>query len=197
MAEIEKKLQKVLEIATNRFMIIAPALAPDLNPTEHRQVIQEIVEKNGISERTVYRLLEKYSKGQLEALKPRVKAENEIVCTAIKPDVLEYALKLKIELPKRSVPQILATMKSQGIIKGKEVAQSTLRRYIRRMKHMWNLPTNLRGTGSRSFQMSKCNIMWQSDIKEVREIKIFDENNPDKKTFVYWVAFLDDKSRLL
>ncbi len=198
MKSSEKKYHKAMEIAAARFNAIAPAVESGLSPEEIHAAVRGIAERSKISERTVYRWLEKYRKGQFPALMPYLRMATENICRSIEPLILERALALKIELPTRSVPRIILALQSSGIITEKtKVAQSTLRRYLQRMKHTWQAPKKIRGIGSRSFCMDDCNKIWQSDIKEVREIKFGVPGKPWIRRHVYFVAYLDDKSRLL
>lgn len=194
----EQKYHKSMEIAAARFNAISPALASGLSPEETHAAVCGIALRTGISERTIYRWLEKYRKGNFPALMPYLRAATENICRSIDPLILEKALSLKIELPKRSVPTIIAALRSNGYIPEKtKVAHSTLRRYLHRMKHTWKAPKKVGGVGSRSFRMLDCNKFWQSDIKEVREIRFPVPGKPWVKQHVYLVAFLDDRSRLL
>ena len=202
MSNQEKIFKKSMSIAEKRFLAIAPALDDTLSAAEHYAMVRDIARNNQMSERTVYRLLKKYRQGQFDALKPKRRSKTEVICTAIKPEVLKKALELKIELPSRSVPQIILALKLSGLLDDCKVASSTLRRYLSRVSGLWRKPGKVFGLGSRKYRAACKNKIWQSDFKESREIKLWIADNSSGFTkrrlrHVYLAAFIDDNTRLL
>jgi len=67
-----------VETSTKRFEMIAPLLTGDLCAAEARRVRQEIIEKHGISERTLRRYVESYRKNGLKGLEPSGRPSGDI-----------------------------------------------------------------------------------------------------------------------
>ena len=64
-----------LDAALEAHRIIAPLLAPGLEPAEKRTLRERILLTEGISERTLRRMMQKFQDGKLEALKPKERAD--------------------------------------------------------------------------------------------------------------------------
>lgn len=74
--------------------------------------------------------MEKYRKGKLEGLKPKERLDRGET-RAIRDEIIDEAIKLKEELPYRSVRRLLEILEREGKIKPGEVAVSTLSRILR------------------------------------------------------------------
>jgi hypothetical protein len=59
----------IIETALRRHEIISPLLTPGLNEAEKRRIRRKILEREGISERTLRRYLAAYRKNRYEGLK--------------------------------------------------------------------------------------------------------------------------------
>lgn len=185
-----------IDAALEYHRIISPLLAPGLEPAEKRALREHIITTEGISERTLRRLMEKYRKGKLDGLKPKERSDTGEV-RAIAGDILEEAVKLKEELPYRSVRRIIEILEHEGRIKPREIAASTLSRNLRNMG-MSTREFKLRkekGTGSRRFQKPHRGMLYQTDIKYGPSLP--DPDDPKKKRRTYLLAFLDDASRVV
>jgi len=176
--------------------IIAPLLAPGLEPAERRALRERILITEKISERTLRRLMEKYRKGKLEGLKPKERSDRG-ESRAIKDEIIAEALKLKEELPYRSVRRLLEILEHEGKIKPGEVAASTLSRNLRNMGKStrdFKLMKD-KGFGSRRFQKPRKGMLWQTDIKYGPSLP--DPENPKKMRRTYLLVFLDDATRMI
>jgi hypothetical protein len=98
-----------LQTSAERFEMIAPLLADGLCAAEKRRIRLEILEKHGISERTLRRYLENYRKDGLRGLEPAGRAEAGTF-KAIPADILEIAMQCRRELPERSVRNIVTIL---------------------------------------------------------------------------------------
>ena len=90
-----------MDTALECHRIIAPLLAPGLEPAEKRVLRERILLTEEISERTLRRMMQKFREGKLEALKPKARSDRG-KNRAIGEDILTEAIKLKEELPYRS-----------------------------------------------------------------------------------------------
>lgn len=185
-----------LDAALEGHRIIAPLLAPGLEPAEKRALKERILLTEGISERTLRRMMQKFREGKLEALKPKERADRG-ESRAIKAEVIIEAVKLKEELPYRSIRRILEILEREGKIKPGEVAASTLSRALRNMgmtTREFRMKKD-KGLGSRRFQKPHKGMLWQTDVKFAPSLP--DPVDPKKMRRTYLLIFLDDATRLV
>ena len=185
-----------LDAALEAHRIIAPLLAPGLEPAEKRALRERILVTESISERTLRRMLQKFRDGKLESLKPKERADRG-ESRAISVEIIAEAVKLKEELPYRSIRRILEILEREGKIKPGEVAGSTLGRTLRNMG-MTTRDFRMKkdkGTGSRRFQKPHKGMLWQTDIKYGPSL--LDPTDPKKMRRTYLIVFLDDATRLV
>jgi len=185
---------EMMEIALKRHEMIAPLLVPELDAAEKRRIRHEILEREGISERTLRRYMEAYRKEGFEGLKPKERADAGQL-KAISEEILDYAVTLKQELPGRSVERIIRILEGEGIVGKGEISRSTLSRHLKnRGFGAADLKlSKVNGLAARRFQKSGRNMLWQSDIKYGPYIPT--EKGGKKRT--YMVAFIDDATRLV
>lgn len=175
--------------------IIAPLLAPGLEPAEKRALREHILATEDISERTLRRLMEKFHNGKLEALKPKERSDSG-EARAIAEEILAEAVKLKEELPYRSVRRLVEILEREGKIKPGEVAISTLSRQLRNMgmsTRDFRMKKD-KGMGSRRFQKPNKGMLYQTDIKYGPSLP--DPEDPKKKRRTYLLVFMDDATRV-
>jgi len=182
------------ETALKRHEIIAPLLVPGLEEAEKRRIRREILEREGISERTLRRYLAAYREDGYEGLKPKTRSDNGKL-KAISREILDRAAELKQELPERSVRRIIRILEGEGTIKKGEISRSTLSRHLLKMglgaADLKNAKTG--GTAARRFVKSSRNTLWQADIKYGPYIPA--ANGSKKKT--YLIALIDDATRYI
>ncbi len=176
--------------------IIAPLLAPGLEPAEKRVLREHILATEDISKRTLRRLMKKFQDGKLEALKPKKRSDSGET-RAIAKEILAEAVNLKEELPYRSVRRVVEILENEGKIKPGEVAISTLSRQLRNMgisTRDFKMKKD-KGMGSRRFQKPHKGMLYQTDIKY--GISLPDPEDPKKMRKTYLLAFLDDATRVV
>jgi len=117
--------KKSEEIAAQRMQLLSPLLAEDLDAAKARQLKARICEQAGISERTLRRYLSQYRKEGFDGLKPKGKGEGNLK-EAIPAYVLEQAILLRREVPKRSVTQIIQILEWEGLVEPGQIKRSTL-----------------------------------------------------------------------
>ena len=110
---MDMKDQKLAtEIAEERMTLIAPLLSQNLDKDSVRLIRAEICERNQISQRTLERYLTSYLKGGFDALKPQSRSAE---CKyKIPQELLDEAIRLRRELPSRSVPTIIKILELEG-----------------------------------------------------------------------------------
>ena len=179
--------------STERFGMIAPLLADGLCAAEKRRVRQEIMEKHGISERTLRRYQENYRKRGLKGLEPAGRPEAGTF-KAIPGDILELAMQYRKELPERSVRSIITILEKEGHIKKGEVSRSTLTHNLLALGHSTSQLRNESVTrAARRFVRKGRNTLWQSDVKFGPSIP--DEKGVNRRT--YLATFIDDATRVV
>lgn len=97
--------QRTEEIAANRLKLISPLLDPMLDKDKKQMLKEQICTQSGLSERTIRRYLNQYQENGFEGLKPQSSGRSG---NSILPgDILEEAIALRREVPKRSIQEII------------------------------------------------------------------------------------------
>jgi transposase InsO family protein len=184
--------QNKIQTSTERFEMIAPLLSDELSSAEKRRIRIEVMEKHGISERTLRRFLENYHKGGLEGLEPVGRPEAGTF-KAIPTSILELAMEYKRELPERSVKNIITILEKEGHVKPGSISRSTLSHNLLALGHSTKQLRYETGTrAARRFVRKGRNTLWQSDAKHGPSVP--DEKSGKSKT--YLVSFIDDATRV-
>lgn len=178
-----------------KYEIIAPLLMPGLEAAEKRRLRREILEREGISERTLRRHLAAYRQHGYSGLKTQSRSDAG-QSTAIPENVLNRAVELKQELPQRSVRRIIKILEGEGTIQRGQIPRSTLSRHL--IKRGFGRDDLKRqeiiGRAARRFERSGRNILWQSDLKYGPYLPI---GQGGKKIRTYLMVMLDDATRLV
>jgi transposase InsO family protein len=185
--------QNRIQASTERFEMIAPLLGGELCAAEKRRIRLEIMERHGISERTLRRYLESYRKDGLQGLEPAGRPEAGAF-KAIPAHILELAMEYKRELPERSVKNIITILEKEGHVKAGAISRSTLSHNLLALGHSTKHLRNESGTrAARRFVRKGRNTLWQSDVK-------FGPIVPDSKggkSKTYLLSFIDDCTRVI
>jgi len=183
------------EIALSRYKIISPIL---LGIEERADKAKLAVLKGeacavaGISRKTLARWLERYSSGGFDGLKypigtaaPKRRIPSELV---------KEAVLLRLEVPSRSVPQIIEILEMEGKAPPGFLKRSTLqdslreKGYSKAQMKLYQKP----GVAARRFARSERNDMWQADIKFGPVLKWGGKSHQ-----IYFVGFIDDATRYI
>jgi len=190
-----KDKKKAEEIAVQRMQLLSPLLAEDLDAAKARQLKLQICEQAGISERTLRRYLSHYRTEGFDGLKPKGKQEGSQK-EAIPAHVLEQAILLRREVPKRSVTQIIQILEWEGLVEPGQIKRSTLQEKLAEKgystRHMRLYAAT--GIASRRYQHRWRNQLWHSDIKYGPYLPIGPQG---AKKQVYLVTFIDDATRFV
>ena len=179
--------------SVQRFEIIAPLLNDELCTAEKRRFRHEILEKHGISERTLRRYLESYRKYGLNGLESKGRPEAGTF-KAIPAEVLEIAMECRRELPERSVRNIITILEKDKYIKPGSVSRSTLSHNLLALGHSTKQLRDDSGTkAARRFVRVGRNTLWQSDCKYGPHVP----NDKGKNTRTYLLSFIDDCTRVI
>ena len=182
-----------VQTSTQRFEMIAPLLTDGLCAVEKRRFRLDIMEKHGVSERTIRRYLESYRKYGLKGLEPTGRSESGTF-KAIPADVLEIAMQCKRELPERSVRNIITILEKEGYIKPGTISRSTLSHNLLALGHSTKQLRHVTNTrAARRFVRDGRNTLWQSDVKFGPYIP--DDKGKNRQT--YLASFIDDCTRVV
>lgn len=178
--------QRIEEIAANRLKLISPLLDTALDRDKKQMLKEQICIQTGLSERTIRRYLNLYREKGFEGLKPQNSGRSGK--SVIPSDVLDEAIALRREVPKRSINEIIRILEWEGRVQPGTLKRSTLqdqmtyRGYSSRQMRTYASSV----TSARRFQKPWRNYLWQSDIK----YGIYVNGQP-----TYMVCFLDDCTR--
>lgn len=186
-------------IALMRYSAIAPLipglpgeyrnLADYLERTSQKGLLHPDGEVRNYAPKTLYKWYFNYKKGGFNALLPAGRND----CG--KPRKLDDDLKEKIAYLKRHYPRmgaaaIFRQLKADGSIKGGEVSESTVNRYVNRLAlEAGNVPAQ----DMRRYERPHINEVWCGDSSVGPYLKTAD----GRKRRVYVIALIDDASRLV
>ena len=172
-----------------KFEIIAPLISDGLEAAQKRRLRNEIMEKHGISARTLRRYLQKYGEKGYDGLVKAPRSDKG-QSKAISEEALAQAIELRRELPGRSARRIIAILEAEGTVPKGEVAPSTLKRHLAKAGAARG---DIKGAPpARRFQKEGRNALWQADIK----FGPFLPGKNGKKYRTYLLAILDDATRM-
>lgn len=178
--------QRIEEIAANRLKLISPLLDTALDRDKRQMLKEQLCIQTGLSERTIRRYLNQYQEKGFDGLKPQSSGRSGN--SVIEPDLLQEAIALRREVPKRSISEIIRILEWEGRVTPGTLKRSTLQDQL--SAHGYSsrqMRTYASGiTSARRFQKPWRNYLWQSDIK----YGIYVDGQP-----TYMVCFLDDCTR--
>ncbi len=183
------------EMALERYKIIGPiltAMEENADAGKLGLLKSEACGQAGISRKTINRWLKNYAQNGFEGLKfRRLSSEPKRI---IPGELVKEAILLRLEVPGRSVPQIIDILEMEGKAPKGFLKRSTLQDrlreegYAKAQMKLYQKP----GTASRRFVRTERNDMWQADIKHGGYIKI---NGKPKE--IFFVGFIDDATRYI
>lgn len=186
-------------IALMRYSAIAPIipglpegyknLSDYLEQASRRGLVHPDGEVRNYAPKTLYKWYFNYRKGGFDALMPS--GRNDCGKTRkLDEDLKEQIAYLKGHYPRMSAAAIFRQLKQEGSIKGGEVSESTVNRYVNQITP---------GTGDvpaqdmRRYERPHINEVWCGDSSVGPYLK-----TPDgRKRRVYVIALIDDASRLV
>lgn len=185
------------EEALKRYGMIVPLLDPELDEGKRQQMREEAAERNGISKRTLYRYEKGYREEGFEGLRPagRTKKRRQGLPENFER-IMEQAVQLKREVPKRSVRQIIKILELEGWAQPGVLKQSTMQRHLydaglgkKQMKRY----AEKRETSSRRFCRPHRMELLQGDIKYGPDLR----TTSGELVKTYLSSLIDDHSRYI
>ena len=185
------------EEALKRYGMIVPLLDPELDEGKRQQMREEAAERNGISKRTLYRYEKGYREEGFEGLRPagRTKKRRQGLPENFEK-IMEQAVQLKREVPKRSVRQIIKILELEGWAQPGVLKQSTMQRHLygaglgkKQMKRY----AEKRETSSRRFCRPHRMELLQGDIKYGPDLR----TTSGELVKTYLSSLIDDHSRYI
>ena len=183
------------ETALARYRIISPILTAIEENTDKGRIgllKSEACALAGISRKTLQRWLTRYAQNGFEGLKYQGASGEKK--RRIPGELIKEAILLRLEVPSRSIPQIIEILELEGKAPVGFLKRSTLQDRLReegyaaaQMK-LYQKP----GVASRRFARAERGDLWQADIKFANYIKV-----GAKRQQVYFVAFIDDATRYI
>ena len=185
------------EAALLRYQMIAPLLDPEMDDAKRCQMREEIAVKNGISTRTLYRYEAGYRQDQFNGLRPMNREKRRSQALPENYDeIINEAIQLKREVPRRSVRQIIKILETEGWTAPGVLKASTMQRYLYKaglgQKQMRRY-TEKRETTSRRFCRPHRMELLQGDIKYGPKIRLKDGT----LVKTYLSSLIDDHSRYI
>ena len=176
-----------------RYEMIAPLLDEGLDAFERRRLRAKVMESSGKSERTLRRYVHRYKgKGHLGLLgAPR---SDEGKPRAVPEAAIDEAVKLRQELPSRSVRRIIEILEGEGVVKQGEVSRSSLNRHLVRRGY-GAAQVKAKGKAAQPsgrFERKRRNDLFQADIKFGPALV---SKGVKKKT--YLLTIIDDATRMV
>jgi len=176
-----------------RYEMIAPLLNENIDAFERRRLRAQILESSGLSERQLRRHVQHYREKGSRGLADIPRSDKGSLRTV--PEVaVDEAVKLRQELPTRSVKRIIEILEGEKIIKPGEVPRTSLNTHLIARGYG---AAQLRAEGKAAkpasrFERGRRNDLWQTDVKYGVPIV---NNGRKKKT--YLLSLVDDKTRMI
>jgi transposase InsO family protein len=191
-----KPLRTAVEVATERFNLIATLVSDGLDKGRRYDIMRETVERSGISARTLRRYVSMWREGGFEALKPKQGWERQDSSLSNNfSHIVDAAIELRRESPARSVADIIKILELEGAVSPGAVARSTLQRHMAARGYaasQMRLYTN-KGAAARRFQKQHRNELLMSDIK----YGPFVTGENGRKKQIYLVVWIDNATRYI
>ncbi len=182
--------------ALERYALIAPLLDQSIDPARRSQLRGEIARKAELSERTIYRYEAAYHEKGFAGLKP-VAIERSLSKKLPEnyAEIVNQAIQLKKEVPKRSVEQIIFILEQENWAPPGTLKRSTLERYLYRAGfgvRQMQMYRDSRTSSSKRFCKPHRMMLLQGDIKYGCKLPI---GKNGALTQTYLSSAIDDHSR--
>ena len=182
--------------ALERFRLISPLLDPEMDNSRRIQMRKNIAAQNEISTRTLYRYERSFRDNEFAGLKPVPKSG---VHSHKLPEnfdnLVKEAIQLRLEVPGRSVDQIITILELEGKAPLGVLKRSTLQRHMYQQgfgtKHL-KIYADARESSSKRFCKPHRMMLIQGDIKYGLILK-----TNGKKVQTYLSSAIDDHSRMI
>ena len=184
--------------ALRRFQLISPLLEEGLDDAKKLQLREQVAKKSGVTTRTLYRYEKAWRENGFQGLKPQTREKRRRQdLPGNFEELLQQAILLRREVPKRSVAQIIAILELEHRVAPGVLKRSTLERHLyqagygRRHLEMY---CEARESSSKRFCKPHRMMLVQADIKYGVKLPI-GKNGAFVQT--YLSSAIDDHSRYL
>lgn len=194
--------EEKIEVAIFRFGVIHDFVSGvDLQRGEQERLLMEKCERKWsiphtcrtrLTRSTILRWIKRYkeSNGKLESLYPSKRSDRGAV-RGMDEETSLALIRLRQELPKMTVPDLIETMKKKGLVSpGIELSLTTVYRFLHNHDLMHQAQS--KPQDRRKFEAEMPNDLWQSDSMHGPKVQV---EGRIKKS--YLLAFIDDHSRLV
>ena len=176
-----------------RYEMIAPLLNENIDSFERRRLRAQILESSGVSGRTLRRHIQNYRAKGHKSLADAPRSDKGSLRT-VPETAVDEAVKLRQELPSRSVRRIIEILEGEKIVKPGEVSRTSLNRHLIQRGYG---AAQLRAEGKAAkpasrFERGRRNDLFQADVKYGCKV---DCGGAKKKT--YLLTLIDDRTRMV
>ena len=145
-----------------------------------------------VAEETIRGWLRRYRKGDLDALRPRVRADQG-QSHALPREVVDLLVSIKDDKPDLSVQLVIRKALASGKVpEGLALAPSTVHRLLTRAGLMAKKPGEPSSKDHRRFCFEKAGDLWMSDVMHGPGVMV-----GGKKRKTYLIACIDDATRVV
>lgn len=190
------KEQRRFDKAAEKVQMIAPLLVEGLSRNDRIELQKGIAIANGLSYRTVGRLVNRYKAGRIEGLMPQDRTREDL--KVIPDHVVQQAVILRREQPSRSIADIIFILEGEGFVQPGILKRSTLQHrmaeagYSHRQMELYVKTPELKAM--RRFQKEHRMVLLQGDIKYGPYLPI----GPNGELVqTYWAGWIDDCTRYI
>ena len=191
-----KKWQE--DAALARYKTIAPLTDEELDIAKRNELRLKIAENTGISVRTLYRWEKSFAGNGFAGLKPMNREQRRASKLPGNFDeLIDEAIQLKREVPRRSVNQIIYILEGEGLAQPGTLKRSTVQRYLYKAgfgKKQMKKYAEGKYSSSKRFCKPHRMMLVQGDIKYGLMLPI---GKNGKKIMTYLSALIDDHSRMI
>jgi transposase InsO family protein len=190
------------KVALFRYRIMAPLLDPDLKKGDRKAILQGLSKRTYqhpntetdimIQAETIRHWYKQYKKAGFSGLQPKSR-EDKGLSRSIPIDLVDTAIQLKLEHPRRTLDGIIQLLEKAGKAEKGQIKRSTLHRIFQARNI--NIRTVKKTEAFGRFEAEFTNDRWQSDMMFGPWLP--DPERPGKKFQAILIAFLDDHSRLI
>jgi transposase InsO family protein len=176
-----------------RYEMIAPLLNENLDAFERRRLYAQIIESSGKSGRTLRRYIKNYKDKGYKSLADIPRSDKGSL-RSIPGSAVDEAVKLRQELPSRSVRRIIEILEGEKLVKPGEVNRTSLNRHlIQRGYGAAQLRAESKAAKPASrFERKRRNDLFQADVKFGPTLVV-----GGKKKKTYLLTLIDDKTRMV
>lgn len=180
------------EIAERRMMMIAPLIGALSSQEEYYAKRREISAEYEVSTRTLQRYVDAYNESGMDGLQPKGKVPQQN--PVISREILEEAIRLRREVPSRSVPTIIRILELEGKVEEDVLKRTTLQHALAREGYSSQMMKMYQDNGYASQRFARAHRcdLWQGDIKYGPTLRIGGKVQP-----TYMSCLIDDATRYI